>query len=390
MLKVAVGHSEMVDIDDLMDEIFEQCEEVLDGETPKAGILLAAVDLDYQKILKALQDKWPGLQLIGCTTDGETSSRLGFVDDSLTLALFASDSIDITVGVGRDASRDVTTAAREAFDQARQATDKPPGMCIALPASLTTSSEQIVEALKAAVGPEVPLFGANAGDQWRFEKTFQFFNREVLEDAIPLILFSGPIAVSSGTQSGWTTIGPIGTVTRVEGNVIQRIDDGTALDFYRSVLGPDAVPTGDRPLAILDDADRISRLRTSNTMFDPDTGAVTFFGEFSEGDRVQITLAKRNDVLDGTLASVRRAIEAYPSGTTPKAAMVFSCSARKLLLGTRTGEECDIVRKEAGSEIPVFGFYGYGEIGPPLTGEKACEFHNETFVTVLFGDASAA
>ncbi|MGI9524265.1 MAG: FIST C-terminal domain-containing protein, partial [Hyphomicrobiaceae bacterium] len=63
----------------------------------------------------------------------------------------------------------------------------------------------------------------------------------------------------------------------------------------------------------------------------------------------------------------------------------FSCSGRKLLLGTQTGEEYKILRSELGLDIPVVGFYGYGEIGPGFEDAAKCQFHNETFVTVLIG-----
>jgi hypothetical protein len=386
MFKVAVGHSEMVDVEDIMEELIEQCEEQLDGASPKAGIMFAAVDMEYKGLLSEIQKQWPGIKIVGCTTDGETSSQLGFVDDSVSLTLFASDTIDITVGIGRNTSRDIRKAANEAFSQAVSDTDKAPSMCVITPTSLTTSNEQIVKTVREVIGIDLPLFGASAGDQWRFQNTFQFFNSEVLEDAIPMMVFSGPMKMGSGTQSGWKTIGPIGVVTKVEGNVVFEIDEKPSLEFYRSLLGPEARPTGDRPLAILDADESISRLRASNEMYDPDTGSVTFFGEFTIGDRVQVTVASRGEVLEGTRASVVRAKNDYPSDSSPAAAMVFSCSARKLLLGTRTAEECDILKEEIGEEVPIFGFYGYGEIGPALTGDAACEFHNETFVTVLMGE----
>jgi hypothetical protein len=383
MLTVAVGHSELVDVEDIIEEISDQCEDQLEGQVPQAGLLFAAVDMDYRGLLTAIQTRWPGLRLIGCTTDGEMSSQLGFAEDSVSLTLFASDAVEITVGVGRTASRDVVAAANEAYAQARGAATLAPALCIVTPASLTFSSEQAVKAVKSVIGPDVPLFGAVAGDQWRFEQTYQFFDGDVLTDAIPLILFSGPIHVASGTQSGWRTIGPIGTITKADGNVVYSIDGHSALAFYKDLLGDQAVPTGDRPLAILDEDGNISRLRASNEAFDPDSGAVTFFGEFSEGDQVQITVADRNEILDGTRASVRAAKRSFPAGRTPEAALFFSCSARKLLLGTRTQEEYKILREEIGEGVPIFGFYGYGEIGPSLSGDALCEFHNETFVTVL-------
>jgi len=379
----------MVDAEDIVDEIHTQCQEQLGDIKPQVGILFAAVDIDYQDVLNSIQDKWPGLQVIGCTTDGEMSSQLGFVEDSVSLTLFASDTIEITTGVGRDASKDLVAGAQSAYEQAKSKTTLPPALCVVTPASLTFSSEQVVNAIKSVVGPDVPLFGAVAGDQWRFQQTYQFFNDEVLVDSVPMILFSGPVCVSSSTQSGWQTIGPVGTITEVTGNVVHKIDNGTALDFYKSLLGDDAVPTGDRPLAILDSNENISRLRASNEAYDPETGSITFFGEFSVGDRVQITLANRNDILEGTRASVQLAKSKFPATASPSAAMFFSCSARKLLLGTRTNEEYEILKNEIGQDLPVFGFYGYGEIGPAFSGDGHCEFHNETFVTVLFGESQA-
>jgi len=387
MLKVAVGHSELVDVEDIIDEISTQCEEQLHGQKPQAGLLFSAVNVEHSALLSAIQEKWPGLPLVGCSTDGEMSSRLGFAEDSVSLALFVSDTLEITVGVGRNGSKDVVGAAREAYAQARSGTSLAPGLCIVTPASLSFSSEQAVNALKTVVGPDVPLFGANAADQWTFEQTYQFFNSEVLCDSIPLILFSGPVCVASSTQSGWKTIGPVGTITKVEQNTVHAIDNSTALAFYKSLLGADAVPTGDRPLAILDNEGNISRLRASNEAFDPDTGTVTFFGEFSEGDRVQITVATRNEILGGTRASVRLAKERFPAGCLPEAVLFFSCSARKLLLGTQSSEEYAILKEEVGSALPIFGFYGFGEIGPSFSGEDHCELHNETFVTILIGSA---
>jgi hypothetical protein len=177
----------------------------------------------------------------------------------------------------------------------------------------------------------------------------------------------------------------MGVVTKSENNVIFKIDDKPALEFYRDLLGDDAVPTGDRPLAILNEDGQINRLRASIEQYDEETGSVTFFGDIPEGSKVQITIATRSDILQGTKSSVSKAKEKYPEGRDPEAAIFFSCSGRKLLLGTRTEEEYNILKAELGSELPVSGFYGYGEIGPALEGVSTDQFHNETFVTVLLG-----
>jgi len=75
----------------------------------------------------------------------------------------------------------------------------------------------------------------------------------------------------------------------------------------------------------------------------------------------------------------------FPSTSSAEAALVFSCAIRKWVLGTRTGTELDITRQELGRAIPIAGLYCFGEIAPLDTGGTA--FHNETFVTVLLGEA---
>ena len=85
------------------------------------------------------------------------------------------------------------------------------------------------------------------------------------------------------------------------------------------------------------------------------------------------------------LEAVEGAFAAYPRGRAPEAALVFSCAARKMLLGTRTAEEFGIVREVLGTEVPVCGFYGYGEIGPLAGASPAANYHNEAFVCLLMG-----
>jgi hypothetical protein len=67
---------------------------------------------------------------------------------------------------------------------------------------------------------------------------------------------------------------------------------------------------------------------------------------------------------------------------------VFSCAIRKLMLGTRTGTELEIARKELGDSLPITGFYCFGEIAPMRDG--GVRFHNETMVAVLLGESPAA
>ncbi|MEE9187320.1 MAG: FIST N-terminal domain-containing protein, partial [Bacteroidota bacterium] len=147
MLVAASGHSEDIDTLEAFAEIREQCEPALRGKTPQAGLLFAAIDFEHQDLLDAIHEAWPGIQLIGCTTDGELSSCQGFKEDSISLLLLASDTIEFTTGLGREVSQGAEAACSRAVAEARAKTTLEPSVCIATPESLTRSGQQIVEAL---------------------------------------------------------------------------------------------------------------------------------------------------------------------------------------------------------------------------------------------------
>ena len=105
MFKMVVGHSDDIDADTAIAEALEQCAGALGGESPQGGLLFSAFDMDHAQLLAGINHAYPNVQLVGCTTDGEMSSVLGFQEDSIALALFASDVVDVTAGVGRDVSR---------------------------------------------------------------------------------------------------------------------------------------------------------------------------------------------------------------------------------------------------------------------------------------------
>ena len=117
--------------------------------------------------------------------------------------------------------------------------------------------------------------------------------------------------------------------------------------------------------------------------YDPEKESVTFAGDVPTGSSVQITGAGREGIVDGARQSVEQARENLGSAT-PSGALLVSCAARKQLLGTRTSKEHDILQECLGQDVPMLGFYSYGEIAPQGA-HNVADFHNETCVTVLLG-----
>jgi hypothetical protein len=379
MFKVAVGHSDDVDSRDAADELVEQCTAQLGGRSPQAGLLFAAIEHDHGAVLARINDAYPELALIGCTTDGEVSSLAGFAEDSITLMLFDSDTVSITAGIGRGVREDPDGAARHAVDMARAGLDVSTGLCIAVPEGLGTDTAGMLRGLKSALGDQVPICGGMSGDQLRFKETYQFFGREVLSDALPVLLFSGPLKVSYAVDNGWNPIGARHTVTESRGNLVLSIDDKPASDLYTHYFEEHSVHY---PLAVFLDGSDDFYLATPAGF---DGGTIICQNTVPEGATVQLAEASRDDIIGGAAASVRQALAAF-GDTPPAAGLLFSCAGRRASLGTRTNEEYQNLASLVERSLPLSGFYTYGELCP-MPGDVTTQSHNCGFVTVLLGEA---
>ena len=128
-----------------------------------------------------------------------------------------------------------------------------PKIGIINPSGIGLNGDQLLLGFQKTLGDNFPLFGGMAGDQFRLEKTYQFYNNEVYQTAIPFLLLGGPFQYSFGVDSGWHPVGKKGVVTHVEGNVIHTIDDKPALGFYKSYLGENYKQFIDLPFAVYHD-----------------------------------------------------------------------------------------------------------------------------------------
>ena len=89
-MKVTVSHSEDIDSADAIAEVLADSESQLAGTTPQAGMLIASIEHDFDVLQQAILARWPDLELIGCSGDGELSSAAGVAEDSVALMLFAT------------------------------------------------------------------------------------------------------------------------------------------------------------------------------------------------------------------------------------------------------------------------------------------------------------
>lgn len=386
-LRTVLAHSDEVDTADAIRVLLERCERELAGATPRGGIVFMTREYDHAAVLGALRSRWPGLALVGASTDGEVSSQLGYRGDSVCLTLFVGDDVDVCVGQGLEPSRNLELAVDQAL---ACLADREPKLCIVFCPGTTGNASAVIDALHARLSRYgCPIVGGLSGDHEVTPTTKQFFGDQAHHDSLVVLFLCGAdLRVSYGVASGWFPIGGKHVVTRSVGNTVYAIDGRPALEIYQSLWGQKITTSlGEYPLAVYCGPGQDDFVLRAAMSCDERAGSVTFAGDVPEGAVVSVTEVVPEGLLSGTEASIRNAIQRF-TGDTPELALLISCAARKWVLGSRADAEIrQLLATFEGASLPkvrLAGFYSFGEIcpvdvaGPP-------RLHNETCVTVLIG-----
>lgn len=385
MFTVAVGHSNDPSIEHAMQDVIEQIRSKLGDIRPQAGILLCSVDFDHTFIISVLRREYPGIELAGCTADGEMSSAEGFTEDSVVLMVFASDTVEIRAGMGKNTSTEGRNAGNAAALNAASSLTRCRGQerfAVIMVDPLNAGTSEIDTGIQEILGRNFPIIGGASAAHSKRRTTFQFCKDEIATGSVVLLLFAGPVRFSCGIMGGLSPIAGREEVTSAKKNVLYKIGEKTALDYFRRYIGDNYNLFMNYCLAVYE-KDRSDGFYVRSAPFhDAQAGTVTLNGIVPEGASVQLGTCDKNVCIQSCAESIRIALDNYP-GTKPSCALFFSCAGRKMIMGTQVILEAETVKTSLG-DLPFCGSYGYGEIGPIKPGNPSL-FHGTTFVTLLVG-----
>lgn len=233
----------------------------------------------------------------------------------------------------------------------------------------------------------VTLSGGLAGDGTDFARTVVGLDAAPEPGVVVAVGLRGDaLRLGFGSAGGWSSFGPVRTVTASRGNVLERLDDRPALDLYREYLGPAAagLPAAALrfPLHVSATPECSGVVRTILSVDDA-AGTMTFAGDIPLHAFVRFMRASYEELIDGAEQAALQA-----AATTPaQLVLCVSCVGRRIVLGQRTEEELDGVRAAFGPASIVTGFYSYGELVPE-PGSGACRLHNQTMTITVLSEIS--
>lgn len=354
--------------------------------------VFGAISYDQQKLLDGIAAAAPGVPVVGCTTDGEISSQ-GLSINSVVVMALASDTIRLQ-------STYVERLSNDSYDAGFQIGKSFQGSGIpyiqVFSDGLCGNADKIIQGIKAHMGEDIKIAGGTAGDGGDFKRTYQYFGNRVLTDSIVAVAFQGQFGLGTGTACGWFPVGIAKKVTRSVGNVVYELDGQPALQAYERFLGKHAerLPAVgvEYPLGLLNNDSETEEegyfLCRATMGVDRQAGAIIFAGDVPEGSLVKMTIGNDGDIILAARKAARSAMEKLlikSPDLKPRVIFLYSCMARKIVLGTRTDEEIVAVKEAIGGDVPIIGFYTYGEYAPIGECEHSC-FHNETATLTVIGD----
>jgi hypothetical protein len=358
------------------------------GDPVIAAQVYFGADRDASLVARVVAEALPGVPFIGCSTDGEISGA-GLSVDSVCVMLLASRNVKARTAAVAPLSKDSHEAGAEL---ARRLQSKDDIALFLLPDGLTGNGSAIIRGAQSVLGQHFVIAGGTAGDRGRFSKTWQVCNGESHTDALVGMMLSSaaPVEVGYGVMSGWRPMGVAKTVTEAVDNTVFRIEGETALDVYSTFLGEKASQLPaigvEYPFALVDESGLVDErglregeeyiLLRAPMSVDREKGAVSFAAEIPQGAKIKMTRAKSDEIIDGSREAARRAVKGLAG--KPDVVFFFSCMARKVVLGRRTNKEIEAAQEVFGTDVPLIGFYTYGEIANCGEKNPICRFHNET------------
>ena len=349
---------------------------------PTLAIVFISIKQDRKAVCDLFQRE--GIQVIGATSSGEFveghESKEGIV--AMLLDLDPSSYRIILREIGDGSLKE---AAEDLLGQAQGAFTKPSFILLSTfhnEKGVTIDGESLIQHITEVAGPEVNLFGGMAGDDISFTGTYVFTDSQVTDYGIvALVLDEEKVRLRGVALSGWKPIGISRTITKADGNMVYTIDDKPALETYLRVLGIDPASIQNRINFFSSEAIhypiQIARegrqpLMCNPIGYDEEKGAIIFESEIPQGTDFRFSTPPDFDIVETVLEKAEELKE--QSGARAEALLIFSCAGRLSALGPMAQQENDGLHEIW--EVPMAGFYTYGEFGKAVNGKH--EFHSTT------------
>ena len=372
--------------------------EKMGAEKPDFLFVFSSVAFDQKEMLKGVREASNNAPRIGCTDAGEITQE-GPTQKSVAVMAIQSDTITFTPGLGADIKAGARQAGQALAKEIKEKTAAPLRTLLMLPDVLTGNGADTVRGVLDILGQHFPLIGGAAGDDFLFQTTYQYKDDAVTTGTVAGVGLSGSLSMGIGVRHGWIPIGIPMTVTKSAGAVVYELDHRPAISIYEDYCGEKAADLKKEPLARMAityplgiKIPELEEYLIRDPITVDDNGAITCAAEIPEGSEIRLMIGSKEHAIEAAQDAARKLMKEFElDHTKPKFLLMFNCIAREKLFAQKAKEEIQAVMNIIGHDVPLLGFYTYGEVAP-IAGESrtlekiSTRFYNETIVMCAIGE----
>ncbi|MBL7131499.1 MAG: FIST C-terminal domain-containing protein [Candidatus Omnitrophica bacterium] len=372
-----------------------QAQRQIHQKKPNLVLVFTSIHFQSKKLLEGICYVFgKDVNILGCTGSGIITES-GVYKYGVTVMAISSTKIKFGIGAIPEINKGNPRESGEKF--ARSALKKigtiTREISLIFSDGLIEKGSELLLGIKDVLGRSFPIIGGSAADNLRFFKTYQYFNREILNNALIGTILSGEGVFGYGLRHGWRPLGRPHIVTRSFGNVIKEIEGEPAVEIYKnyfkksldeikslliqiSILYPLGIYLSEEEEYLLRNVIRID-----------DDGGIVCQGDIPEGSEIRIMMGTQESALQAAKQATWEAKNVLKN-TPLLGAIVFESVSRIKLLGHRVNEEINIIKNILGEKIPFIGVCTFGEQAPLKSLEYHGEshFHNETVAILTIGE----
>ena len=374
----------------------EACEKAMEQAGGKASLIIvfSSITYDQKKMLQGVRSISKKVPLVGCSDAGEITNKGPTFKQLAVMALY-SDDIEFSIGIGKGTEKNSQKSGAMAAKEVKKKAKKIPSLFMMFLDGLAENGAAAVRGAQSVLGKNFPIVGGSAGDDFLFNKTYEYCNDQVLTNSVVGVGFSGKFSFGVGVRHGWEPIGLPMKATKSQGGKLIEVDNRPALSIYEDYFGKKAEELIKEPIAKLAytyplgmSVEGSPEFLIRDVVVANKKGEITCAAEIPQGSEIRLMLGDREKAIKAAKEAADGALNQLKK-SKPKVIFIFNCIARYKLLGSRIGDEIAAVQRVLGKDTPLIGFYTYGELAP-LGGRLGLEcssaFHNETMALVVLGD----
>lgn len=347
------------------------------------------------EVIKGIRSVIKETPLIGCSSAGSLATT-GVYRNIVSVFMIKSDSMSFSLGIARGLSKNARSAGHEVANYvfSKSIKEKTTKAFIMFSDSLSGNGAAILRGAQEILGTSFPIIGGSAADELRFQKTYQYLNNNIYMDSVVGLLISGDIDICVGEAGGWQPIGKPHRITRAKSNIVKEIDGRAAIELYEDYFGKSREELKNEgigklainyPLGIKMRGEKKYLVRAPLKL--EDNGSLVMNAEMSEGEDLNLMMGDKDLCLNATRDTCGKIAKDIHASNI-KFITVFSDIARYNLLRNDAREEIEIIKECFGKNIPIIGFYGYGQYASPDAYEYKgwSNFHNQALSIAVFSE----